>query len=161
MKKLAFIFLCLAIGCASCSSDNEPTEPERDSSLPVMPVNLMVSLGNPKYNVLNYKGGFYEFKLGDPTLHEGTKLGCGGILVVHTFSATFGPFVAYDLYCTYEKNVCIWPREGGYKAICPMCQSEYDITNGIGNCTSGPNFGKTLQKYKASVYGRVITVTRD
>lgn len=150
-------FLCfllfMAVG-TSCEKNEE--------FLPNQFVHLLVNLDDARYNNLSYLGGFYEFKMGDPTLPIGSALGNGGILLVSSLSPIdpSEPYAAYDLYCTYEKNVCVQAQAGGLKAICPQCKSEYDIASGMGICISGPNEGKGLERYKAILSGRTVQVTR-
>jgi len=123
------------------SCENNGTE----DLLPDSPVYLSFSLGDARYTDLNSLGGYYAFTT-KPTLTS--YIGNGGILVVHSLSpldASY-PYAAYDLYCTYEKNVRVVPQKGGVYAICPKCGSKYDISSGFGNCVNGP--AKQLRVYK-------------
>lgn len=139
MRNIFSLVLLTTALFSSC--ENNGTE----DLLPNSPVYLYFSLGDARYTDLNSLGGYYAFTT-KPTLTS--YIGNGGILVVHSLSPldTSYPFAAYDLYCTYEKNVCVIPQKGGLYAICPKCGSKYDISSGFGNCVSGP--AKQLRVYK-------------
>ena len=145
----AFLLLCVL---GACTKD-EITE----DLLPDTPVYLQIDLNDARYNRLKNLGEYYEFTK-KPTVTS--YIGVGGILVVHTLSPMDPAYeyTAYDLYCTYEKNIRVEPQQGGIYAICPKCSSKYDISSGFGNCISGP--AKQLRRYRASAAGNTLVVTK-
>ncbi len=155
-RKIAkgLLFLFLFLGSFSCA--------ENEEYLPNRLVNLTVDLGDARYTSLSVLGGYYEFKEGDPYLPPYSALGNGGILLVYSVAPIdpSEPYAAYDLFCTNEKDVRVKTQKGGLEAICPKCESKYDLSSGMGTCTSGPNKGKRLEIYKAVCVGKSVRVTR-
>lgn len=70
----------------------------------------------------------------------GEYTGFGGVLVYHGLDASGGDcFYAFDAACPYEASsgVTLSVDEAGIYAICPKCNSRFELLNGIGNPVEG------------------------
>ncbi|MDR0429131.1 MAG: (2Fe-2S)-binding protein [Tannerellaceae bacterium] len=88
------------------------------------------------------------------------RVGYGGILVYHGLSNTASDaYFAFDISCPHEssRTVTVEVDESRVYAICPKCDSKFELLNGIGNRISGPT-DEYLKSYQVSVNGNRITV---
>ena len=139
---LATILLTVATGC----------ETVNDSRIPSYPV--YIDLSNPglwnTYGVSGF-GSWQRFicqtgSAVEPAgfaYKDGAATGYGGVLLIEgmdPFELQTAVPLAYDLSCPVEKSptirVTIDPTT--YEAVCPVCESHYDITMGAGAPTVGP-----------------------
>lgn len=72
----------------------------------------------------------------------GEMVGHKGLLVVHNVGSPTHPFSAYDLICPhdYPDKIAIEIIEEGESLLtgrCPKCQTEYDISMGMGQPIKG------------------------
>lgn len=77
------------------------------------------------------------------TYLSNSATGFGGVLLIEgmdPFTAQTGVPLAYDLACPVEKQPTIRVAITGenYEAVCPVCDSHYDVTMGAGAPTAGP-----------------------
>lgn len=142
MKILFPIFTVLHV--AACNSVD-------DNRLPLLPVSI--NLGDTgtwsAYGVSGF-GTSRNFILNNgervPSsfpFNRGSATGYGGILLISgmdPFSATTDIPLAYDLSCPVEAKPDIRVEIEGdlYEAVCPVCDSHYDVTMGGGTPLSGP-----------------------
>lgn len=86
--------------------------------------------------------------------------GFGGVLVYHGLSSD-GPdaYYAFDAACPYEANsqTRVTMEEDGLHAVCPKCESQFDLSFGSGNPVSGPA-EYNLKSYQVTVDGDKIYV---
>lgn len=123
-----------------------------DSRIPSMPVNI--NLSDPgMWNTYGVAGfgdfNYFVFQPDSPREPSGfpyndmSATGFGGVLLIEgmdPFMLETSMPLAYDLSCPVEKSrtirVVIDPRT--YEAVCPVCDSHYDVTMGAGAPTAGP-----------------------
>lgn len=74
---------------------------------------------------------------------DGAATGYGGVLLIEgmdPFELQTSMPLGYDLSCPVEKSptirVAIDPKT--FEAVCPVCESHYDVTMGAGAPTAGP-----------------------
>lgn len=126
---------------------------DRHAPLPnLQPVNLELSLYVHKE--LLTPGGMLT--LTEPRTYA-DRLGYAGLLIVR--SLTEEQFYAYDLACSYEFNPTRLELHNG-QAVCPKCQSEFDILLSHGAPTYGPA-QRPLRTYRThySVGSRLLRIT--
>lgn len=140
-----------------------------DERIPAMPV--YIDLGNTglwnTYGVAGFGDTQYFVNItGSPKepagfpYKETSATGFGGILLIggiDPFTSDTDTPLAYDLACPVEKSrevrVYVDP-DNKYRAICPVCASEYDVTGGVG----APMAGKAAElKYGLKRYSCVPT----
>lgn len=124
-----------------------------DNRIPSMPVSIdLASSGTWNTFGVSGFGDFRYFVLINGSATEpsgfqyqhGASTGYGGVLLIEGMDPftleTLTP-LAYDLSCPVERSrtirVRIYPDKQ-YLAICPECESTYDVTMGGGAPTSGP-----------------------
>lgn len=127
-------------------------ETVNDTRIPAMPV--YIDLSNQgmwnSYGVSGF-GSFRYFvcqtgsaiePAGFP-YKDGAATGYGGVLLIEgmdPFELQTSMPLAYDLSCPVEKSqtirVAIDPKT--FEAVCPVCESHYDVTMGAGAPTAGP-----------------------
>lgn len=72
---------------------------------------------------------------------EGERTGFGGVLVYHGLGSDGGDaYYAFDAACPHEasRNTRVEVDEDGLYAVCPACNSRFELINGFGNPVSGP-----------------------
>ncbi|MDR1259175.1 MAG: (2Fe-2S)-binding protein [Tannerellaceae bacterium] len=122
------IFLCLlALIGSSC-------EKAFISSIPNYPVYLELDLAfedNVLVPVLAYK--IYTPQNVNQAIE---KTGFGGVLIFHGINA----YHAFDAACPHEasRTVTVGVDDDHLYAVCPRCQTKYDLTSGVANPVSGP-----------------------
>lgn len=127
-------------------------ETVNDTRIPAMPV--YIDLSNQgmwnSYGVSGF-GSFRYFvcqtgsaiePAGFP-YKDGAATGYGGVLLIEgmdPFELQTSMPLGYDLSCPVEKSptirVAIDPKT--FEAVCPVCESHYDVTMGAGAPTAGP-----------------------
>lgn len=123
-----------------------------DSRIPAMPVYIDLSnqgLWN-SYGVSGF-GNFqyFIFQNGSPFEPAGysytakSATGYGGVLLIEgmdPFSMNPATPMAYDLSCPVERSPTIRVKVDpeNYEAVCPVCDSHYDVTMSAGTPTAGP-----------------------
>ena len=82
--------------------------------------------------------------------------GFGGVLVYHGIDNSY---YAFDAACPYEgnSNVKVKVDEANLFAICPKCNSKYDLSTGIGNPAIAPHKHQ-LHKYSLQKAGNKLIV---
>jgi len=118
MKRFWYCLVVLLI--VSCTKTEEVRIPYRQ-------VNLRLYLNDKDRELLNPNNS----KIYTSKSLYGDKLGFGGVIVYYS---PFGSHVAYDLACPYEasaNSLIEVENQGDPYAICPHCESKYDLTNGI------------------------------
>lgn len=138
-----------------------------DNRIPSMPVNIVID--NPGlWNTYGVSGfGVYrnfiytsslKLPLGFPYTSS-SATGFGGVLLIEgmdPFSGDSSVPLAYDLACPVERqaNVRIEIDPESYMAICPVCESVYDVTMQRGAPVAGMaatgNYKYGLRTYKCS-----------
>jgi hypothetical protein len=95
-----------------------------------------------------------------------TYTGFGGVLLICGYNFVSGDYnspLAYDLACPVEaKSSVIVSVNSDYEAVCPVCGSHFNVTEGGGGPISGPALTKKygLQRYTVTAAtngGYVIT----
>ncbi len=139
---LATILLTVAAGC----------ETVNDSRIPSYPV--YIDLSNPglwnTYGVSGF-GSWQRFicqtgSAVEPAgfaYKDGAATGYGGVLLIEgmdPFELQTAVPLAYDLSCPVEKSptIRVTVDPATYEAVCPVCESHYDVTMGAGAPTAGP-----------------------
>lgn len=138
---IAVIMLLSAGGCRSIN----------DSRIPAMPVNINLSdrgmwtaygvSGFGDFDYFVFRSGSAREPSGFPYV-DTSATGFGGVLLIEgidPFSGESGSPMAYDLSCPVEKSPTIRVRIDGqnYEAVCPVCDSHYNVTTGAGAPTAG------------------------
>jgi nitrite reductase/ring-hydroxylating ferredoxin subunit len=88
------------------------------------------------------------------------KTGFGGVLVYHGLSGSgTGAYYAFDIACPYEasRSVTLHVDDDHLHAVCPKCESRYELLFGLGNPVGGPS-RERLKPYRVSVSGNKIYV---
>jgi nitrite reductase/ring-hydroxylating ferredoxin subunit len=88
------------------------------------------------------------------------RTGFGGVLVYHGISDNgTGAYYAFDAACPHEANrtVTVEVDADRIYAVCPKCQSKYELLNGIGNRISGPS-KEQLKAYHVQTVGNKVYV---
>ena len=92
----------------------------------------------------------------------GSATGFGGVLLIEgmdPFSAVTATPLAYDLACPVERkyDVRVQVDPETYYAVCPVCESTYDVTLGAGAPVSGiaatGNYKYGLKRYSCIASG--------
>ena len=154
---LASAGLLLLVGSTGCDSIDE-------DRIPAYPV--QINLNNPGlwnvYGVAGY-GQHRDFirQTGTPAnfpFTETTYTGYGGVLLImgmDPYSAGNVVPLAYDLSCPVERreNIRVYVDDETLEAICPVCESHYDVCMAGGSPTAGPaltgHVKYALQRYMA------------
>lgn len=123
-----------------------------DSRIPAVPV--YINLSNQgiwtTYGVSGFGDfNYFIFRSGSPIEPVGfnylstSATGYGGVLLIEgtdVFTGATGVPLAYDLACPVEKSptirVAIDPKT--YDAVCPVCDSHYNVTTAPGAPVSNP-----------------------
>lgn len=90
----------------------------------------------------------------------GEMTGFGGVLVYHGLSSDGSDaYYAFDAACPYESNsnTRVEVDADGVYAVCPKCESRFELLNGFGNPVSGPA-EYNLKAYLVSLEGDKIYV---
>lgn len=93
-----------------------------------------------------------------------SSTGYGGVLLIEgmdPFSLETSVPLAYDLSCPVEKSreIRVAISNDKYEAVCPVCDSHYDVTMGGGAPTAGPaltgehKYGLRRYYCRPSLYG--------
>lgn len=88
------------------------------------------------------------------------RTGFGGVLVYHGVSSDGrDAYYAFDAACPHEasRSVRVEVDEDGIYAVCPMCNSKFELLNGFGNPVSGPA-EYNLKPYQVIMEGNKIYV---
>jgi nitrite reductase/ring-hydroxylating ferredoxin subunit len=95
------------------------------------------------------------FTIKNANLAQGESVGFGGVLVVHDM---FGAYKAFDLACTYEvrQDITIHVDNEVLYAICPKCDTHYDI--GTGNGVPNGKSKHYLRMYNITQNGNRLIV---
>ncbi|MDE6329929.1 MAG: hypothetical protein K2L83_04355 [Muribaculaceae bacterium] len=126
-----------------------------DSRIPAMPV--YIDLSDPgRWNTYGVSGygsfNYFVFQPGSAREPSGfpyldtSATGYGGVLLIEgmdPFMLEMLTPLAYDLACPVEKSPTVRVRidAATYEAVCPVCDSHYDVTMGGGAPLSGPALG--------------------
>ncbi|MCH5223112.1 MAG: hypothetical protein J1E82_03650 [Muribaculaceae bacterium] len=145
MRFSNFIYLTITLAitafCQGCDSVN-------DERIPNMPVNISISnagLWNT-YGVAGF-GSYRNFTLSprQPAsfpYSSKSATGFGGVLLIEGIDPFLGNTaapLAYDLACPVERSPEIKVTiNSEYMAVCPVCQSIYDVTMQRGAPIGGP-----------------------
>lgn len=136
-----------------------------DTRIPLAPVRIDMGMQSMwvTYGV-NGVGSYryFDMQRGLPAkfpYSETSATGFGGVLLM---ADGMGQPVAFDLACPYErtKTVRVAIDAGNLDAVCPSCESHYNVLTGYGTPLSGPALtaGYQLRRYNvmSSVYGGYI-----
>lgn len=140
------LFVTLALSCTKTY----------ESSIPYRQVNLELDL---TFEDKDLKA-ICAYKIFTQGRYAGELTGFGGVLVYHGLDNNGGDaYFAFDAACPYEadKNTIVTVDEDAVYAVCPKCQSRYELLNGFGNPVSGPAT-YTLKAYQVHVNGNKIYV---
>lgn len=151
-------------------------ETVNDTRIPAMPVNINLA-DNGMWTAYGVSGfgdfQYFIFSSGSPREPVGfpytdrSATGFGGVLLIEgvdPFNSQAGVPLAYDLSCPVEKSptirVAIDPSN--YEAVCPVCDSHYNVTTAAGAPVSGEavtlKYGlKRYSCFPASTGGYIIT----
>ena len=162
MKKISFILLLL-VAMASCERINNKEVPS-----------FMVRLDLGTYALWNTYGvsgvGDWRYFNRDMRLpanfpyNVNTYTGYGGILLIQGLDAGTGSYnpLAYDAACPVENrmDVVVSIDSENFDAVCPKCNSRYDVLMGGGGPKSGQaithNYGLRQLKVHTSPNGGYI-----
>lgn len=160
MKKIISLLLAVCLmalgGCARLNNTSLPDYPVR--------INLSNYALWTTYGVTGV--GDYRIFNRDKRLpanfpyDANTYTGYGGVLLVMAqdiYSSTGMAPTAYDLACPVEgrADVVVSIDEDKLQAVCPMCQSRYDVFFGAGRAVSGSaaTHNKGLNPYRVNSSG--------
>ena len=165
-----FMLTCVLLITAACDTVD-------DDRIPGMPVNM--NLSDPgMWNTYGVAGfgdfSYFVFMDGSPREPSGfpytdmSATGFGGVLLIggmDPFEMQTGVPLAYDLSCPVERTRTIRVRidPATFEAVCPVCDSHYDVTMAGGAPVAGPALTGThkygLKRYychPASTGGYII-----
>jgi nitrite reductase/ring-hydroxylating ferredoxin subunit len=129
------------------------------SSIPNYPVYLELDLNYEDKDLQK----FPYAKLLTPTniSQDGELTGFGGVWVYHNFDAATGRdvFYAFDAACPYEasRTIRVEMDDVFMYAVCPKCQSKYDLYSGYANPVAGPG-RERLKPYTVTTVGNKVYV---
>lgn len=111
------------------------TSCEREEENPIP--NLSVNIRTPYSDFMQLRnaGSHIEYKYGN-FYAAGTALGYGGVLIFRDYD---NKLHAADLACPVEADKTVVVRVEMPYAICPNCNSKYDLTFGFCSPISGPS----------------------
>lgn len=111
------------------------TSCEREEENPIP--NLSVNIRTPYSDFMQLRnaGSHIEYKYGN-FYAAGTALGYGGVLIFRDYD---NKLHAADLACPVEADKTVTVRVEMPYAICPNCNSKYDLTFGFCSPISGPS----------------------
>ncbi len=135
-KSLVAVSILLLILCFACNS-------EQPETVPYVPVNIQINLGNPDFQDLAIDGGFVN-----------VTGGAKGILIYRENSASYK---AFERNCTFEPNgTCarIAMDSSLLFMIDTCCSSQFDFS---GNIMSGPAAFNLVQ-YNTSTDGTYLYI---
>jgi nitrite reductase/ring-hydroxylating ferredoxin subunit len=130
------------------------------SSIPDYPVYLELDLTFEDKDLLPISA--YKIFTPGNINQDVERTGFGGVLVYHGLnSAGTDAYYAFDTACPYEvsRTTTVTVSDDALFAVCPKCQSRYELLNGIGNPVNGPS-REQLKFYRVSVGGNKIYVRR-
>ena len=138
-----FLFALLLLLGISCTKINE-------SEIPYAIVYLKLDL---RYEDKDLVGSLHHKSFTAPR-YDGERVGYSGVVVINGNTG----YYAYDLCCPHEarQSVRVKPSDVG-TAKCPECGSEYDLSYGNGNPTSGPS-QYTLRRYNVMHSGQELII---
>lgn len=163
---LTFLSVACLTACDSVVEDR----------IPSMPVSIDLSNAGTwsTYGVAGFGDcQYFIFISGEQRLPSGfpykttSATGFGGVLLIcgmDPFSLeTLAP-LAYDLSCPVERqrNIRVAVDPKTYEAVCPVCDSHYDVTMGGGAPTAGPalsgehKYGLRRYSCRMTTYGGYI-----
>ncbi len=141
LRRLGAVLLGAGLLCSCHEIDDE--------RIPRMPVSINIT-GAGMWNTYGVAGtGLYrEFILqewlpyGFPYT-QGSATGFGGVLLIggmDPFTSEPNVPLAYDLSCPVEckRDIRVFIDESNLDAVCPVCQSHYNVVTGGGSPLSGP-----------------------
>lgn len=145
MTKLlkAATLLILATGAAGCRQLNDERIPSMAVSIDLSNQGIWNTYGVHGYGQFNmfiYSTGVRQ-PAGFPYTYS-SATGYGGVLLINgqnPFSGDVGP-LAYDLSCPVERlpDVRVYIDLNSLEAVCPDCESHYNVVEGGGAPLSGP-----------------------
>jgi nitrite reductase/ring-hydroxylating ferredoxin subunit len=147
------IFLCLlAFSLYSCGKTYI-------SSIPNYPVYLELNLAYDAKDLLPMQ----SYKIYTPGNIDQAieQTGFGGVLVYHGIGASgMDAWFAFDAACPHEANrsVTVEVDDDHIYAICPKCQTKYELMSGSGRPESGPG-REQLKPYHVRVSNNIIYVS--
>lgn len=171
MKRTSGLIPLILLLCCGILSGCHQLNDER---LPSMPVSIDMSnqgIWNT-YGVWGY--GQYSYFIYTGTIREpsgfpynySSATGYGGVLLIsgqNAFTGDVGP-LAYDLSCPVERmpDVRVYVDGNSLEAVCPECESHYNVVEAGGAPLSGPaasmHYGLTpYQCYPTTTGGYIIT----
>ncbi len=139
MNRFAYIVFSTIffMSISSCREEEENPIPNRN-------VNINTSYSD--YMQLRNAGSYVEYKYGN-FYAAGTLLGYGGILIFRDYD---NKLHAADLACPVEANENVTVEVNMPYAICPQCNTKYDLSFGFCTPVSGP--GNFALKIYPSVF---------
>ncbi len=140
MKRVLFCLITLlAVSCAK----------EEEARIPYRNVYLELDLAFEDKDLVSlFSHKIYTTK----NINLNTeRAGFGGVIVFHGEDFGNGPYQAYDLACPYEaeSSTLLTIEAGGIYAVCPKCQSKYELTSS-GFPAQGSVSKYRLEQYKVS-----------
>jgi nitrite reductase/ring-hydroxylating ferredoxin subunit len=128
------------------------------SSIPDYPVYLELDLDFEDKALKEIQA--YHIYTKDNINQDIERTGFGGVLVYHGISDNgMGAYYAFDAACPHEakRTVTVEVDVDRIYAVCPKCQSKYELLNGIGNRISGPS-QEQLKSYQVQTVGSKVYV---
>jgi nitrite reductase/ring-hydroxylating ferredoxin subunit len=128
------------------------------SSIPDYPVYLELDLTFEDKNILPISA--YKIFTPGNVNQAVERTGFGGVLVYHGLNSEgLDAYYAFDTACPYEasRTTTVTVSDDHLYAVCPKCQSRYELLNGIGNPVNGPGYER-LKSYHVSGSGSKIYV---
>lgn len=149
MKTLLPILLLLALLFPSCETTYR-------SSIPDAPAYIEINLDFEDADLLPLQASKLFTRSQNINLAV-ERPGYGGILVYHALDNNFH---AFDASCPNEASpsTLIQIDADRLHALCPKCNSRYDLSYGNANPVGGPS-REPLKRYKVLVSGGKVVVT--
>lgn len=122
----ALLTIAFTFGISSCRHEEENPIPNRNVNVRT-PYNDFMQLRNAGTHIEYKFGNYYA---------AGTLLGFGGILIFRDYD---NKLHAADLACPVEADEGVTVEVNMPYAICPKCNSKYDLTFGFCTPVSGPS----------------------
>ncbi len=135
----SILFLIIILS-HSCKTDEHP--------VPMVSFSVQVDLDLP-----DFAGEVFIL----PSVFMGRRVGVSGVIV---YRISYNEYVAFDRYCTYDKDprCMVFVDDNNSIAICSCCKSEFLISSfDIADVINGPAT-IALRKYNTRVEGRKLII---
>lgn len=167
MKKIIALLMLVAMiaVASSCEKINNKEVPSYAVRIDLGNIGLWTTYGVTGVGDYRFFDRFKHIP-GNFPYNVNTATGYGGVLLIMGFDATLGSYtpIAFDAACPVENqaNVSVGMDATTLEAVCPKCNSRYNVLTGGGGPVSGQahmhKYGlRMLGVHKSEMGGYIIT----